>query len=443
MKILFLFITRHQCIQSLNKAYCNIKLMKELGILEVRKFNYAKKKGIDIVNILVINSGSSSLKYQIIDMENLKVLIEGICERIGIGNSFISYTIDNKKEKKIIDVNTHKEALEEILHIIIKNGVLRDFNDIDAIGHRVVHGGDLFTESVLIDEKVLEKIEKLSSLAPLHNPSNLSGIKTCMTIMPNKPNIAVFDTAFHQTISPKVFMYGLPYEDYQELRVRKYGFHGTSYKYIVKEVEKISKNNKKIIICHLGNGASVCAVKEGKSVDTSMGFTPLQGLMMGTRCGDIDPTSIFYIMKERGLSLEEAEKRLNKESGMLGIFGKSSDSRDIENAILEGDERAILTEEMYAYRVKSYIGSYAAALEGVDAIVFTGGIGENASGIREKICSGFEYLGLEFDKEINNIRKNGIVTLSKDNSKVKVYKIPTNEEYMIALDTYEIVNSKL
>ena len=390
------------------------------------------------MKILVINSGSSSLKYQIINMKNKKVLIDGICERIGIGNSFISYTLGTIKEKKTININNHKEALEEILHIIIDKGVLKDFNDIDAIGHRVVHGGDLFTESVLIDEEVIKKIEKLSSLAPLHNPANLSGIKTCMAIMPNKPNIAVFDTAFHQTISPKVFMYGLPYEEYDELRVRKYGFHGTSYKYIVKEVERINPHSRKIIICHLGNGASVCAIKNGKSIDTSMGFTPLQGVMMGTRCGDIDPTAIFYIMEKRGLNLKEAENRLNKQSGMLGIFGKSSDSRDIENAILEGDERAVLTEEMYSYRIKGYIGSYAAALEGIDTLVFTGGIGENAAGIREKICNGFEYLGLNFDNETNNIRKSGIVTLSKVDSKVKVYKIPTNEEYMIAMDTYEI-----
>lgn len=395
------------------------------------------------MNILVINSGSSSLKYQIINMNNKKVLVEGICERIGMRDSFITYSIESNKEKKIVKINSHKEALESILDIIKNENILKNWDDIAGIGHRVVHGGDLFSESVTINEDVLEKIENLASLAPLHNPANLSGIKTCMLLMPNKPNIAVFDTAFHHSISPKVFMYGLPYEDYEELKVRKYGFHGTSYKYIVSEVEKLSKDNKKVIICHLGNGASMCAVKNGKSIDTSMGFTPLQGLMMGTRCGDIDPACMFYLMKKRNLNLDEIEERLNKKSGMLGIFGKSSDSRDVEKAILEGDERAILTEDIYAYRVRGYIGSYAAALGGVDTIVFTGGIGENAASLREKICDGFQYLGLEFDSESNRIRRSGIVTLSKDSSKVKVYKIPTNEEYMIAKDTYEIIKSMI
>lgn len=260
-----------------------------------------------------------------------------------------------------------------------------------------------------------------------------------MKMMPRVPNIAVFDTAFHQTIKPEAYMYSLPYEDYSELKVRKYGFHGTSHQYIYSEVEKILGENKKVIVCHLGNGASVCAIKDGKSIDTSMGLTPLQGLMMGTRCGDIDPSCIFYIMKKRGLTLEEMDEILNKKSGMLGIFVKSSDSRDIEKAIEQGDKRAFLAEEMYAYRVRGYIGSYAAALGGVDVIVFTAGIGETATGLREKICSGFEYLGLEFDKEVNKIRKSGIVELSKENSRIKIYKIPTNEEYMIAKEVLSLI----
>lgn len=391
------------------------------------------------MKILILNSGSSSLKYQIIDMNKDNVLIEGICERIGTKESFVAYKANGVKEQLSFDIPTHKEAIELVLELSKNAKIFESMDEIDAIGHRVVHGGEAFNKSVIVNDEVLNKIKDLSDLAPLHNPANALGIEICMKIMPKKPNIAVFDTAFHQTIPPKAYMYALPYEDYQELNVRKYGFHGTSHKFISEEIEKIMGKNQKIIICHLGNGASVCAVKNGISLDTSMGLTPLQGLMMGTRCGDIDPSCIFYIMKERNLTSEEMYERLNKKSGMLGIFGKSSDSRDIENGVAEGDERAILTEDIYAYKVRGYIGAYAAALGGLDVIVFTAGIGENAAGLREKICSGFEYLGLDFDKEKNNVRKNGIVELSKENSKIKVFKIPTNEEYMIAKETYDLI----
>jgi len=395
------------------------------------------------MKILILNSGSSSLKYQIIDMDNGNLMIDGICERIGLDKSSITYKVKGTKEKISCHLPTHKEAIEETLKIL-KNeniGILHSIEDIEAIGHRVVHGGEKFIKSIVVDTTVLSKIENLSDLAPLHNPANILGIKICMEIMPNKPNIAVFDTAFHQTMKPEAYLYPIPYEDYTELNIRKYGFHGISYQFINEEVEKLIGTNKKIIVCHLGNGASICAIKNGISIDTSMGLTPLQGLMMGTRCGDIDPSCISYIMKKRNLSIEELDERLNKKSGMLGIFGESSDSRDIENAANQGNERAILTEKMYIYRIKSYIGAYSAILGGVDCIVFTAGIGENAINIREKICSDFEYLGLNFDNTANKIRKNGIIKLSKAESKVKVFKIPTNEEYMIAKEVAKLISN--
>lgn len=328
------------------------------------------------MKILILNSGSSSLKYQIINMENSDLMAEGNCERIGLSDSCISYKTKSSKEKIILNLETHKEAIEKTLEILLdkKIGIIKSIEEIDAIGHRVVHGGEEFANSVIVDKNILAKIKKLSALAPLHNPANTTGIEICMELMPVKPNIAVFDTAFHQTIKPEAYLYALPYEDYTDLNVRKYGFHGTSYKYIVNEVEKLIGTNKKIIVCHLGNGASVCAVKNGISVDTSMGLTPLQGLIMGTRCGDIDPSAVFHIMKERGLSVEEMDERLNKKSGMLGVFGDSFDSRDIEKAAKLGNERAILAEKMFVYRVRSYIGAYSAVLGGVDAIAFTAGM---------------------------------------------------------------------
>lgn len=395
------------------------------------------------MKILVLNSGSSSLKYQVINIKNEELLAEGICERIGQKQSnFILKLI--KEDKKIstnLSLENHRVAINYVIEELLKEEykILTSLEEIEAIGHRVVHGGEKFNKSVIVTNEVLEEIKKLSTLAPLHNPANVEGIEICMELLKGKPNVAVFDTAFHQTIKPEVYMYALPYEDYTELNVRKYGFHGTSHKYVSNEVSKIIGENKKIIVCHLGNGASVCAVKNGISVDTSMGLTPLQGLMMGTRCGDIDPASIFHIMNQRGLNTKEMDDRLNKQSGLLGIFGKSSDSRDIEDGVAKGDERAILAEDMYAYRVKSYIASYAGSLGGVDAIAFTAGIGENAATLREKICSGLEYLGVEFDKEINSIRKSGIVELSKNSSKVKVFKVPTNEELVIARDTYDLI----
>lgn len=395
------------------------------------------------MKILVLNSGSSSLKYQLINIESEEILADGICDRIGQEHSNFVLKNPTKDTKTVREINieNHRTAINTVLSELTKeeNHILKNLDEIEAIGHRVVHGGESFDKSVIVTNEVLSEIKRLSNLAPLHNPANAEGIEICMEMLKGKPNIAVFDTAFHQTIEPKVYMYALPYEDYEELNVRKYGFHGTSHKYVSEEVGKLLKEEKRIIVCHLGNGASVCAVKNGKSIDTSMGLTPLQGLMMGTRCGDIDPATIFYIMKERKLDFKEMDERLNKKSGMLGIFGKSSDSRDIEDGVKIGDERAILTEDMYAYRVKAYIGSYAASMGGVDAIAFTAGIGENASNLREKICEGLEYLGVNFDKEINSKRIEGIVELTKENSKVKVYKVPTNEELVIARDTFALI----
>ncbi len=396
------------------------------------------------LKILVLNSGSSSLKYQFIDITKEEAIVEGICERIGMEGSVMTYKVPTKGVKKIIesDMPSHKEAISLVLSILQDSeiGVIASADDVDAIGHRVVHGGELFDKSVLVDERVIKELKTISALAPLHNPANILGIEICQELLEGKPNVAVFDTAFHQTMPEEAFMYALPYADYEELRVRKYGFHGTSHKFVSEAVRKeLGKDDAKVIVCHLGNGASVAAIHGDKCLDTSMGLTPLQGLMMGTRCGDVDPAAVLHIMKERGLTIKEMDTRLNKESGLLGIFGKSSDSRDIEDGVAEGDKKAILAEEMFAYRVKSYIGAYTAVLGGVDAIAFTAGIGENAASIREKVTSGLEYLGIDFDKEVNNVRKPGIVELTREGSKVKVFKVPTNEELVIARDTHNLV----
>jgi len=400
------------------------------------------------MKVLVINCGSSSLKYQLMNPENEEVFAKGLCERIGISGSRMEYEVPSRDyETEIVkDMPTHKEALELVIGAITdkENGVVASIDEIDAIGHRVVHGGEDFASSVLISDEVLKAIEKNNDLAPLHNPANLLGIDTCMKLMPGKPNVAVFDTAFHQSMPAKAFMYALPYEDYTDLKVRKYGFHGTSHLYVSRTMNEIMGNPKqsKIIVCHLGNGASISAVLDGKSVDTSMGLTPLQGLMMGTRCGDIDPAAVLFVKNKRNLTDEEMDARMNKKSGILGVYGKSSDCRDMENGVAEGDKRAILAEEMFIYRIKSYVGAYAAAMGGVDAICFAGGIGENAAGIRERVIEGLEFMGAKIDKEINSVRKKGNVKLSTEDSKVLVYKIPTNEELIIAQDTYKIVGGK-
>ena len=395
------------------------------------------------MKVLVINSGSSSLKFELIDTANNKSLAKGICERIGIANPIFTYKnlVDGYKvEERPEPLENHKIAIDLVLHELTgEHGVLKSIDEVEAIGHRVVHGGEYFNDSVLVDDDVIAKLEEISELAPLHNPANVMGIKVMRELLPGKPNVTVFDTAFHQTMEKAVYTYPLPLEDYKELKVRKYGFHGTSHKYVSGVVAKLlGKEDSKIIVCHLGNGASISAVKNGKVVDTSMGLTPLAGIMMGTRCGDIDPAAVLYIMDKRGLTPKEIDTRMNKKSGFLGVFGKSSDFRDIQNGIKEGDERAKLAYDMFCYRIRSYIGSYIVAMGGVDAIAFTGGIGENAGLAREGICKGLEFLGIELDYEKNMERIPGDVEYSKPDSKVKVFKIETAEELMIAMDTYRL-----
>ncbi len=401
------------------------------------------------MNILVLNSGSSSLKYQLINMENSEALVEGICERIGINGSSVTYKVPVRgiKEKMSLDFPSHKEAISRVLELLQdeKIGVIKSLEEIEGIGHRVVHGADLFNKSVLVTNEVIEKLKEVSSLAPLHNPANLLGIEICQNLMSTKKNVAVFDTAFHQTMPEEAFMYALPYDDYEELRVRKYGFHGTSHKYVSNIAKNIlNREDSKIIVCHLGNGSSVSAVKGGKCIDTSMGLTPLEGLMMGTRCGDIDPAAVIYVAKERGLSFEEMDKRMNKESGILGIFGNTSDFRDVKEAYDSGNERAKLTIDMLTYKIKSYVSQYAGILGGVDALCFTGGIGENSELVREKVCEGLSFMGIELSLENNNnfrdlANDEGIADITGANSKAKVLVIPTNEELVIAQDTYKLI----
>lgn len=397
------------------------------------------------MKILVINSGSSSLKFELIDTETKKTLAKGICERIGINNQIFTYknkvTGYNEIEKPV-PMQDHKVAIQVVLEKLHDktNGVISSMDDVDAIGHRVVHGGEYFDDAVLVNDDVIKKIEELADLAPLHNPANLMGIKVIQKLLPNTPQVVVFDTAFHQTMPDYAYRYPVPEEDYTELKVRKYGFHGTSHKFVSgRASELLGKKDSKIIVCHLGNGASISAVKNGKVIDTSMGLTPLAGVMMGTRCGDIDPAVPLYIMQKRNLSASETDTRLNKKSGLLGIFGKSSDFRDVQDAMINGDKRAKLAYEMFCYRVRSYIGSYIVALGGVDAIAFTGGIGENAFRAREGICRGLEFLGIELDYEKNKEIISGDVEYSKPTSKVKIYKIETAEELMIANDAARLV----
>ncbi|WP_300328752.1 acetate/propionate family kinase [Fusobacterium sp.] len=398
------------------------------------------------MKVLVINCGSSSLKYQLLNPESGEVFAKGLCERIGIEGSRMEYEVPAKDfEKEFLSpMPTHKEALTLLINTLTDKeiGVVASVDEVDAIGHRVVHGGEEFAKSVLLTPEVLKGIEANNELAPLHNPANLMGIETCMELMPGKPNVGVFDTAFHQTMPAKAFMYALPYEDYTELKVRKYGFHGTSHKFVSEECLKALGNpeHSKIIVCHLGNGASISAVKDGKCIDTSMGLTPLQGVMMGTRCGDIDPAAVLFIKGKRNLSDKEMDARLNKQSGILGVFGKSSDCRDMENGVAEGDKRAILAEEMFIYKIKAYVGNYAAQLGGLDAICFTGGIGENAANVRAGVVEGLEFMGVKMNHEVNGVRKKGTVDLSAADSKVKIFKIQTNEELAIARDTFEIVS---
>ncbi len=396
------------------------------------------------MNILVINAGSSSLKYQLLNPETQQVLAKGLCERIGIDGKF-TYKPDGKQAIKEADVAmpTHSEAIQAVLNALVdpENGVIGSMKEIDAVGHRVVHGGEKFAKSVLITDEVMAAIEECNPLAPLHNPANIVGIKACQALMPDTPMVAVFDTAFHQTMPSVAYTYALPYEYYTQDKVRRYGFHGTSHKYVAgraaamlgKPIEEL-----KLISCHLGNGSSITAIDGGKSVDTSMGFTPLAGLPMGTRSGDLDAGILEYLMKKHGYSIDEMLNILNKKSGVLGISGVSSDFRDLEAAAAEGNQQAKLALDSFDYNVKKLIGAYAAAMGGVDAIIFTAGVGENGPDTRANAVAGLEYMGVKLDAEKNNTRGKE-VDVSADDAKVRVLVIPTNEELMIAMDTAALV----
>ena len=396
------------------------------------------------MKILVLNCGSSSIKYKLFDMSNSTVIAQGGIEKIGLPGSFLKLTLPNG-EKKVLekDIPEHTVGIEFILDTLTnaEYGAIKSLDEINAVGHRMVHGGEKFSKSVLLTQEVLDAFTACNDLAPLHNPANLKGVNAVTAILPNVPQVGVFDTAFHQTMPDYAYMYAVPYELYEKYGVRRYGFHGTSHRYVSKRVCEflsIEQEGTKIITCHVGNGGSISAIKDGKCIDTSMGLTPLEGLMMGTRSGDIDAGAITYLMDKLKLDGAGVSDLLNKKSGVLGIFKKSSDMRELEAAVANGEERAILTEKMYFYRIKKYIGAYAAALGGVDIIVFTGGVGENQATARWGACEGLEYMGIKLDPEKNKVRGEEMI-ISTDDSKVKVIVIPTDEELMIASDTMEIL----
>jgi acetate kinase len=392
--------------------------------------------------VFVLNAGSSSLKYQLINAKTADVIASGLVERIGIDGILKHEVGENKKLTFEINMPTHKEAIELVLKTLThdETKVINSISEIQAIGHRVVHGGEYFKESVIVNDEVIKKIEELIPLAPLHNPANILGIKICQDLMPNIPNVVVFDTAFHQTMPEENFLYAVPHEDYTEHHLRKYGFHGTSHYFVSQEAIKLleNKKNSRIIVCHLGNGSSICAVKNGESINTSMGLTPLEGLIMGTRSGDIDAGVIPYLMERKEMNSHQIVDYLNKKSGILGVSGISSDLREVIKASNDGDKRATITIEMMCNRIKKYLCSYAGLLGGVDAICFTAGIGENSDLIREKVCTGLEFMGIEIDKEKNSKRASGNREINKKTSKTKIYIIPTNEEFVIARDTYNL-----
>ena len=399
------------------------------------------------MKILVLNCGSSSIKYKLFDMDSKEVIAQGGIEKIGLKGSFLKFTLPNG-EKKILekDIPEHTVGVEFILHTLTdpEYGAIKSLDEINAVGHRMVHGGERFSKSVLLDKEVLEAFTACNDLAPLHNPANLKGVDAISAILPNIPQVGVFDTAFHQTMPDYAYLYAVPYELYEKYGVRRYGFHGTSHRYVSQRVCEylgVKPEGLKLITCHIGNGGSISAIKDGKCVDTSMGLTPLEGLMMGTRSGDIDAGAVTFIMDKEGLNTTGISNLLNKKSGVLGVSGVSSDMRELEAAVAEGNPKAILAEKMYFYRIKKYIGAYAAALGGVDIIVFTGGVGENQASCRSGACEGLEYMGVKLDLEKNKIRGEEAV-ISAEDSKVKVVVIPTDEELMIASDTMAILNKK-
>ena len=392
------------------------------------------------MKILSVNAGSSSLKFQMYEMPEEKVLISGVFERIGLDNGMYTIKINGEKIKKEKDLKDHAVAVQTLIDELLDNHIIESLDEIKGVGHRLVHGGERYSESVIIDENVIKAVEELSDLAPLHNPANLIGVRTFMKLIPNAVQVGCFDTAFHQTMAPTEFLYPVPYEWYTKYGVRKYGFHGMSHNYIANRcAELLGKKDAKIVSCHIGNGGSLCAIKDGKSYDTSMGFTPNAGLMMGSRSGGIDATLIPYVMEKTGETMEEVFNDLNKNSGFVGVSGISSDSRDIEDAISEGNERAILSQEIYVQKIVNYIARYFVELNGLDAIVFTAGVGENSIATRAAILDKIECLGVKYDKELNNFRGEERL-ISTPDSKIKVYVIPTDEEVMIARDTYRLGN---
>ena len=398
------------------------------------------------MKVLVLNCGSSTLKYQLFDMDNEYVLAKGNCQKIGMEGSFI----EHKYAEQVVNIEQpltdHMQAIQKVLYLLTSEqyGVINSLKEIFAIGHRVVHGGELYKNSVIISSAVMKNLEILKPLAPLHMPANIIGIQACQKALPKVQQVAVFDTSFHSNMPKEAFLYAIPYEAYKDLKIRRYGFHGTSHKFVASEMARIMDKKLKevkIITIHLGNGASIAAIKDGKSVDTSMGFTPLEGLIMGTRCGDIDPSIVTHISEKLGIKGEEISDYFNKKSGVLGISGVSSDMRDINKAASQGNQRAKLVVPMMAYRIKKYIGAYAAIMNGVDAIVFTGGIGENQEDLRGVIMKDMNYLGVDFDFDKNlTIPRGTIEELSKEESKVKVFRIPTNEELVIARDTINLIS---
>lgn len=398
------------------------------------------------MNVLVVNCGSSSLKFQLINSDTEAVAAKGLCERIGIDGRLVYQPAGGEKEITEAPMPTHTEAIQMVLDALVnpKTGVLKSLDEVEAIGHRVLHGGSKITQSVIINDEVISVIDECCDLGPLHNPANLMGIRACMELMPGKPNVAVFDTAFHQTMPPKAYRYAIPTKYYEKYAVRKYGFHGTSHSFVSKETIKylgLDKDNSKVIVCHLGNGASISAVENGKCVDTSMGLTPLEGLIMGTRSGDLDPAVLEFVCKKENIDVKEMVRILNKESGVMALSnGLSSDFRDLEEAMDNGNEAAKLAIDAFCYRVAKYVGSYVAAMNGVDAITFTGGIGENADVVRAKVLSYLGYLGIKMDPEMNKKRGENFV-LSTEDSKVKVAVIPTNEELAICRETVELVTA--
>ena len=397
------------------------------------------------MKILVLNCGSSSIKYKLFDMTTKEVLTQGGIEKIGLVGSFLKLTLPNG-EKKILekDIPEHTAGIEFILNTLVspEYGAIKSLDEINAVGHRMVHGGERFSESVLLNKEVLDAFIACNDLAPLHNPANLKGVNAVSAILPNVPQVGVFDTAFHQTMPDYAYMYAIPYELYEKYGVRRYGFHGTSHRYVSQRVCEflgVDPKGKKIITCHIGNGGSISAIKDGKCIDTSMGLTPLEGLVMGTRSGDIDAGAVTFIMEKEGLNATGISNLLNKKSGVLGVSGVSSDMRELEAAVAAGNPKAILAEKMYFYRIKKYIGAYAAALGGVDIILFTGGVGENQANCRSEVCEGLEFMGVKIDLEKNKVRGEEAI-ISADDSKVTVAVIPTDEELMIASDTLAILN---